>query len=235
MIDRTQLLRERGNGRVLCNLAAGCDEDSIDAYLVKTQPDALAAGLRHLFSESTAAELLLYAPQGMDLSALIASLADLPVLVKHGPASPVLREESALYAAIQTGEIRSDPEGYALRRAYEGEGFDGKPTLIVDGETARYALETPRLHKLIRIQDAAPVEADIGASLESILRERDISSAKALLLGGNLGRFVPRELLSDTLVTSDRLFDRITLFSEADCMAQALSGLLAMRDRKSVV
>lgn len=233
MTERMHILRERGNGRIICNLAAGTDADSIDAYLVRARVDALASGLKHLFAESGATEIFLYAPVGMDLTALTAALSDCSVAVCYGPASPVLREESALYAAIQTGETRSDPEGTVLRRAYDGEGFDGRPTLIVDTETAYCAAESPRSHKLIRIQAGDPVEVRIGTSLESLLESCGLSFGKGLLLGGNLGRFVSRESLSSTLVSSDRLFDSIALFSEADCMAQALCGLFAASREQS--
>lgn len=233
MTDRIQVLRERGNGRILCNLAAGCGAHSIDAYLIKAKPEALAAGLKHLFTECDAAEILLYAPQGMDCSALSEALAGYPVTIQYGPASPVLREESALYSAIVSGEIRSDPEGYALNRAYDGEGFDGKPTLIVDGETACFATQSPRTTKLIQIQSADPIEAAIGTSLETLLQTQNLSFDKGLLLGGNLGKFIAQESLAETLISQDRLFDSIDLFTEADCMAGALNTLLAASREQS--
>ncbi len=233
MTDRIQLLRKHGSGRILCNLAAGVDADSIDAYLVRAHAPAVASGLKYLAKESNASEIFIYAPNGMELSALTAVLSDYTVTIHFGPASPVLRDESALYAAIQTGEIRSDPEGYALRRAYDGEGFDCRPTLIVDGETARYAAESPRIHKLIRMKDADPVETCISTPLATVLQNNGLVFDKALLLGGNLGRFVSQEALSTTLVSSDRDFDSITLISVTDCMVQALSDLFATSREQS--
>ena len=233
MTDRIQILRERGNGRVLCNLAAGCDTNSIDAYLIQTHPDAMAAGLKQLYEQANANELLIYAPVGMDVSALLAALADINVATTFGPASPVLREESALYAAITSGEIRSDPEGYALRRAYEEEGFDGRPTLIVDGETAYFVSQSPRATKFIRIQNSDPIEVPIGTSLEKLLQAQNLTFGKGLLLGGNLGKFVAEESLVETLVSQDRLFDSIDLFSDADCMADTLDQLLALSREQS--
>ncbi|MEG1755188.1 MAG: NADH-ubiquinone oxidoreductase-F iron-sulfur binding region domain-containing protein [Clostridia bacterium] len=233
MIDRIQVLRERGNGRIFCNLAAGCDENSIDAFLAKTQLDAIATGLKRLAAECNTTEIFVYAPDCMDISALAAALSDCQVTLKHGPASPVLREESALYSVIATGEIRSDPEWYALRCAYDSEGFDGRPTLIVDGETACFLAGSPRVTKLIRIGNAEPIEAAIGVSLEALLHKHGLSFEKGLLLGGNLGRFVAQEALAETLVTRDRLFDSIDLFTDSDCMADVIQALLTTSREQS--
>ncbi len=226
----------RENTVLILNLAGDDASAQIDAYLTSHHAALPAYGAALLARAGNCAEILVYAPQGTDASELEKALREAhagDVRVVLGPSSQVLREDTALYAQLDRGEIWPDPEGHAYLCTYPSQGWQNRPTLVVDGETAcnAYCLiaqpNAPQT-KLIVIKAAQTLLAEvvIGTPVGALLRELGLTAEKAPLLGGMLGRFVPVGELEGFGIEYDRLSDSITLYTKADCMADACAALM---------
>lgn len=203
-------MKGRENALVILNMAADDPRAPIAAYILSHKADELAEAVRTL-AAGAGAEIRVYAPEGMDVAPLAQRLG---AQESHGPASPVLREDTALYTALDTGEIRSNCAEMAFESAFLSCGYQGRPTLVIDPEMA-LAAET----KLVFI-NGEPQELALGAPLPALE-----TGEKPVLLGGALGRFVSAEELSALSITRERLFDSVTTFTNAQCMADELVKL----------
>lgn len=175
------------------------------------------------------AQVLVYTAnpqQGQTLADAIKKEApSLAVEVLEGEASPVLREESALYAAMQGKPIRSE----LLDKAYPTQGWQNRPTLILDAETAYWlaaAQQGQPQGKLIhgaavgREEEAKLEPFPLGATLADVCAAFGLQTSKALLLGGMLGRFVDTNGLENIPVAYHRDFDSLQGFADGFCLAQ---------------
>ncbi len=212
MNERIADLKARDNALVIWNLAAAVPGADTDAWLVKNRPARIAEGVKAV-ADACGAEILVYAPAGMDTSGLTPLLPG--AVWKTGEASPVLREETALYALLTDGIIRSDPEEHALYRAFPSEGLDGRPTLVLSAEEALWGLDRPA-EKLVLI-DGEAVFVKLGDPLP-------IDGEGYVLVGGCLGSYCTADEARRLAVTFDRVFDGVTRIPETACMADEIAG-----------
>lgn len=203
-------MRGRANALLILNMAADDPRAPIAQHLLDTKAEALAAAVKAM-AEEAKAEIFIYAPEGMAIEGLTNALGAKAVV---GPASPVLREDTALYTAIESGEIRSNSAELAFESEFLSYGYQGRPTLVIDPESAMNA-ET----KLVFVNGEAQ-EIPLGKTLGNIGL-----GDKPALLGGALGRFVDAAALAALSVTRERLFDSLTTFGAEQCMADELVAI----------
>ena len=207
---------------------AGDDELApIHAELAKLAGDKLAAAAKAYAETIGAEQILIAAPEGVDVPVEGAQ-------VVRTPANPVLREESALYHMLDTGELRSAP----LEKAFPSEGYRGLPTVPVDGETLLrlYAMTRPdyaptKLTVVRRGGEDLLAEVRVGTPVGQLLGELGIDVKKPVLVGGVTGRFEAKP--GDVAFTEDARFDSIACFGEKDCVVDATAKLLARAQAQS--
>ena len=191
---------------LVINLAADDADAPINEHLVKTQGDKLVAAAKKMADGIGAEEIYVVATDGIKLDVPNAKA----VTVKR---SLVLREESALYNIIATGELRSCP----LEKEFPSEGLEGKPTVAVDGETL-YKIgngesynDGEKLISIISENEKKIVSVKVGTKLSEVLDANGLKTEKPILLGGVTGRFVATSEASNTEIGFDALYDSVTV------------------------
>lgn len=146
--------------------------------------------------------------------------------------SPVLCEESALYHMLETGELRSAP----LERDFPSQGYEGRPTVAVDGETLLkiYAMagsdyQNTKLLLVKSGEETLLAEAPVGMKVSTLLEQLEIKTSKPILLGGVTGEFSD----GNEAIAWDKKFDTVTVFTEKDCMADQAAKLLCRAQEES--
>lgn len=213
--------RERGSAVLIVSLAG----DSLSPVLAALAGDQLAAAAAALGEYLQAEEKILAVPG--ELSLELPGFRTVPV-----DPTPVLREESALYHLLETGELRSGP----LDREFPSQGYKGLPTVAIDGETLLklYAMTQPGFQetKLVAVGAGGEVrlaEVLVGVPVKTLVEELGLQTEKPLLLGDITGAFSDG---SDP-VAWDSLFDSVTLYSGKDCMADTMARLFEQVQAKS--
>ncbi len=211
----------REHAALLVNLVGDC----LSAELAEVVRDKMATACTALAEYIGAEEILIAAPQGVSFNLSNART----VTVEP---NPVLREESALYHILETGELRSAP----LERKFPSQGYQGRPTAAIDGESLLklYAMTQPdyRDTKIVAVcQDGQSelAEVPLGTPVKNLLEELGATGSKSVLLGGITGRFSDG---TDEVSWDDR-FDSIHIYTDQDCMADVLAKLLAQAQEKS--
>ena len=187
-------MRGRENAVVICNFGADDPSAPLSAHLLAGHAELLAGGLKALAGAAGCSEVLLYAAE-TDVQALCAALQDagLTASAVSGPASPVLREPTALYTVMEKGLIRTGIAELEYRRSFLSQGWQNRPTLTVDAETAyaagRMAGGLPAAkHVAVIGGETKIMELPLGSALSEALGEPE---CKAVLLGGVAGSFLP--------------------------------------------
>lgn len=146
--------------------------------------------------------------------------------------SPVLREESALFHMMETGELRS----VFLERDFPSKGYQGRPTIAIDGETLLkiYAMAECGYQdtKLVLVKSGVQVqlsEAPVGMKVSELLERLEIKTDKPVLIGGVTGEFS----MGDEEIAWNGKFDSVTVFTEKDCMADQAAKLLCQAQEES--
>lgn len=212
---------KREHAVLMVNLAGDC----LSPELAKTAGEKMAAACAALAEYAGAEDILIAGPQGVSLDVPNARA----VTVEP---NPVLREESALYHLVETGELRSAP----LEREFPSQGYQGRPTVAIDGESLLklYAMTQPeyRETKLVLVDpEGEPqlAEVPLGVPVKTLLEELEIGPFKALLLGGVTGCFSD----GGHAIAWDDRFDSIRIYTDKHCMADALAKLLSQAREKS--
>lgn len=228
-------MQQRENGILIVNLACDDDDARINAYVAGQYADIAAAGIIALAEACRCRDILIYRGDA-NADAMLAGVnarTDIPAAALSGPASPVLRDETALYTVIDTGVIRVNRAEQDYRRTFLSYGYQGRPTLVIDGETAYQA---GRLHsdpdaaitKLVAVNTII-MEINVGASVAEALKGYDINSP--VLIGGPCGRMISEQSLKDTYIGLKYEYDSIRTFTDKDCIIDELSRLyLSIRE-----
>ncbi len=188
-------VRGRADALLICNFGADDPSAPLSAHLLAEHAERLAGGIEALAEAASCREVILYAAE-LDAQALCAALrgAGLEASAVSGPASPVLREPTALWYVMEKGLIRTAVAELEYRRAFPSQGYADRPTLTVDAETA-YAAgcladgQAATKHVAVIGGETTFCELPIGASLSEALGEND----RPVLLGGVAGRFLRAE------------------------------------------
>lgn len=155
-------------------------------------------------------ELLLRAPQQA-------------VTVSVGAASPVLREDSALLAALSKLPVRSG----LLDTPLAASGYGQRPTLALDMETAIWLAtscllpgkKTGKLVLLTQEGEQSLLEAALGNIVAALLDGLHLAPIKPLLLGGVTGAFIAPAAAADTRLAYTHTFDTLCVHADSACMA----------------
>lgn len=212
----------RDGAMLIINLAADDERSPINAGLVRDHAPELIKAAAELKEKIGAEKVCVVSPEDISLSVPDAET----VRVKR---SRVLREESALFHIIETGELRSCPP----EKAYPSEGPFGKPAVAVDGETL-YRIGSGETGKTVVVRsggDVKTVTAEIGKKVSEIIAEAGFEAKKPTLVGGVTGTFIAEP--GDTAVSYSDLFDSITVYGEKDCMAHETALLMRQSHEES--
>ncbi|MEK4464788.1 NADH-ubiquinone oxidoreductase-F iron-sulfur binding region domain-containing protein [Paenibacillus sp. FSL R7-0048] len=221
-----------GRPVLICSLAQ--ELDGFTDFILAHVASRIAAGLAMAAKICMDCEILIYAETEAQAEMLAAPLREIApaslISVKYGPASPVLREETALYNAIDNGVIRCD----LWVKSFSAEGWQGRPTFLLDVETAYWIYEgvssSRRQEKLIMIttdERTRVVAVALGTPVSALLEELELAPAKPLLLGGMLGHFASAPALTSEFISYDSVYDSIRIFTDKHCMATIAKGLLS--------
>ena len=141
--------------------------------------------------------------------------------------SPVLREDSALFHILETGELRSCP----LDRAFPSQGYKGLPTVTVGAEDLLRlcAMAEPGYTEtkivIIRTGDGASVaEVPTGTTVGELLKAAGADAPKGVLAGGVTGTFTRNP--ESCAIGTGSMFDSVRAFGEKDCMADQTARLM---------
>ena len=226
-LDALKDARERENTVVILNMAADDESAPISSFLAETQAEKLTAAFKAVAEAANAKEC--YLIKTADISFELPGARN--VVTER---SLVLREESALYHMILSGELRSAP----LPRDFLSEGLEDKPTVVVDAETLvrAYAAVQPGYEetKLVVVRTPAICtvgEFKTGTPLSTIVSEAGTKAEKSVLLGGLTGTFVANTDLDECKADASALWDFVGVYGAKDCMAH-LTEDLASRARK---
>ena len=146
-----------------------------------------------------------------------------------GAGGPVLREESALFAAMAGELVRCELEA----RAFPTEGWQGRPTQVLDAETAYWLSKEASGEaqgKLVLNTAAAqpgPQAFALGTPLSEVAAALGVAAEKPVLLGGVTGRFAGAEALAAETLAYTRDFDTLHAYTNETCMADAGRALTA--------
>ena len=225
-------MKQRENPLLIVNLA--CDDAcaGINDYIARQYADIAASGIALCAKAGNCREVIIYTgetnPDKM-LDALKPGI-DIPVSVISGPSSPVLRDESALYNAMDTGVIRVNRAELEYRRNFLSYGYQGRPSMVIDGETAYQAGRLrgnpgEALTKIVSVinDDAVMKEVPAGTSVEQLLENQEMSGA--VLIGGTCGRFLKGEVINEANIGFEYEYDSIRVFKGVDCVVNELAGL----------
>lgn len=214
-------MRCRGNAVLLCSFGGDDPHAPLSAHLAESHAAQIASGIALLAEAGGSAEVLLYAAD-IDLSGITALLPEkLKVAVIAGPSSPVLREPTALYSVIDSGVIRSGNAEQDYKRTFLSYGYQGRPTLTIDAETACQALRLSEgfgMTKHIAVIGIETMirEAAIGTSLGTLTE--DAAGMKHILLGGALGCYTTAAELENIQLSYIYAHDSLRFLGDGDCI-----------------
>lgn len=145
------------------------------------------------------------------------------VKVIAGSSSPVLREDSALLAALSKLPVRSGMLDTQLSLS----GYDQRPTLVLDVETtiwlaASYLLPEKKPGKLMLItqgDEKTFIESPLETTVADILASLQLFSPRPMLLGGITGTFITGAASADVRIAYAHHSDTLYMFDENVCMA----------------
>lgn len=188
-------MRGRADALLICNFGSDDPSAPISAHLLEKHSDLIAGGLTALAEAAECKSVLLYAAE-LDVSVVKAALeaAGLSVETAAGQASPVLREATALYTLLNKGLIRTAIAELEYTRSFPSEGYQNRPTLTVDAETAFVAGqlaagEAQTKHIAVIRGETEIREVPLGTPLAEVLGE-DAACATPVLLGGVCGSYL---------------------------------------------
>jgi len=225
-------MRQRAGSLLIVNLAADDDFSPISAYIAEKHADLAALGIAFLSEICACEDIIIYCGV-VDAERIIAEItaqSTAAITVFSGSASPVLRDETALYSAIDAGVIRVNRAELDYCRDFRSYGYHGRPTLVIDAETA---YQTGRLckdpdvaaTKLISVINGGTLimEVETGTSASEFLTNYEISDL--VLVGGTCGRLVYSEMLKDMRISFLYEFDSMRIFSRKECVVGELAKL----------
>lgn len=221
-------MRGRDNAVLICSFGDDDPTAPLASHLAESHASQIASGLELLAEAAGCSDIILYAAS-LDLTNLAEKLGDkLKVTIKAGPSSPVLREQTALYSVLDTGEIRCGKAEAEYKKTFLSYGYQGRPTLVVDAETAFQAYRLSEWlgmtkHIVVIGKEISIRETETGTNLVTVLG--DMPELNRVLIGGIWGRFFNIADLGSTVITYEYLFDSVKLFGKDDCVVSETAAL----------
>lgn len=214
-------MEQRQRAVLVCSFGSDDPCAPLAAHLAEKHCAQIASGLELLVKAGGCTDVILYAG-ALNLTALTESLGgNLSVTVRTGPASPVLREPTALYAVLDTGVIRAGCAEEDYKRTYLSYGYQGRPTLVVDAETVYQACRLSEglgmtKHVAVVGKEIDIRETALGVTLAAVLG--DTAGVSRVLAGGVWGTYVNAYDLGATVLSFEYLYDSVKLLGENDCV-----------------
>ena len=153
---------------------------------------------------------------------VLSEAADGNATVLIGEGSPVLREESALFRAMAGKTVRCELE----ERSFPTEGWNERPTLVLDAETAYWLAKANRGEeqgKLLLSINTESVELHsfaLDTPLDEVFRALAVATDKPILAGGIPGKFINAGACSTETLSYTHEFDTIQSYTAETCMAE---------------
>lgn len=229
-------MRLRENAVLICSFGGDDPFAPITVHLAESHSAQIATGIQLLAAAGGCADIILYAAE-LDITALTILLdGKLNVTLKTGPSSPVLREPTALYSVMDTGVIFAGNAEEDYNRTFLSYGYQGRPTLTIDAETAFQAYRLSEWlgmtkHIAVIGTETEIREADTGVSLEALLG--DTVGIKHVLVGGLWGSFLNAADLGATALAYEYEYDCIKPLGEGDCVVRETAALYQCASERS--
>lgn len=210
---------------LICSAAGDDPEAPLSAHLISMHGSRVAAGIKCLAEAAGCSDVILYAGTAdmNGIAGLLSSYGSLAVTVVTGPSSPVLREPTALYSVLDTGVIRSGNAEHDYKRTFLSFGYQGRPTLAIDAETAYAAcqlFEEPgapvKKHIAVTNAETEIKEAALGTTLDKLIDDKIV--IKPVLLGGVLGGYTTASELENVPLGFVHAHDSLRVLGDGDCV-----------------
>ena len=229
-------MKRMGDAVLVVNLACDDDYAQINKYIAAQYSGIIADGINSLAEAGGCREAIIYGGE-IDtgkIAGAVGNQTGIPIKVLSGPASSVLRDETALFSVIDSGVIRVNRAEQEYYGSFPSYGYRGRPTLVVDGETAYQAgrlfndPDTPLTKIVSVISGGAELKTEIkevltGCVAAELLKGYVVNSP--VLVGGVCGSFVNAETLNNTRIAFRYEYDSIRIFNDGDCVINELAGL----------
>ena len=195
---------------LVCNCLGDGKLSPISMYLMNNKLAQVVEGVNKLAAEKDA-DVMYYLPNG-------STVAGLEGDVRYGIESPVTCNP---YAIAQ--ELKGN-----LPRPMNHEGFvavyEDKEIEVVNPEEAYRAATGAEVKFVCVTKDGAleVKEVAYGTSMADVV---DVNGAKAVLLGGLKGTFLTPSALADYTVSAEGLYDSVVVYSDKDCIVDAVVKL----------
>ncbi len=213
----------RKHARLVVNLAADDKDAPLSEYLAVHQKEKLDAAIRSVAEAIDAEEIIIVKTKEIDYT-----LEYDNVRIVETKRSLVLREESALYHMIESGELRSCP----LEKDFPSQGYSDAPAVTVDAETLCRIYEAVKADyvesKLVVVRTAEEsriAEVKTGTTLADLLKACGLHAEKSVLVGGITGAFIGKEEQAQKTVDLSADWDGVTVYGNQDCLADVTRQL----------
>lgn len=217
---------------LIINCAADDPASPVSSYLLKSVGSEVSKGLKLLKQAIEASYALAFCSR-QDESVAKVVFGD-SVRVTSGPVSPVLRDPTALFEALDTGEIRSNcAEAEYLSKSKSLPEYKDLPVLVVEPETLvqinrlMSGTDVSKWIALIEGDGTHFVEATLGTPVNEVLKKAGYTNADNLLLGGMLGQLITSAEAETITVQSRSLFDSALPITEDVCVVDLITKMMA--------
>ena len=252
-------MRGRDNPVVIINMACDGPDAGINTFIAANRIDETAAGIAALAETCKCSEIIIYSggaeavgaaktaakteaipakePGAEEtatekIAAAVKQQTSVPVKAMTGPESPVLRDETALFSAMDTGISRVNRAEQEYYSSFLSYGYQGRPTLVVDGEAAYqagrlYMDPAAKKTKLVSLGCGAQIiEVQCGTSIAELLDDNTTgATAQIVQIGGINGSFKDVETLKDTRIEFSYEYDSVWVPGSGDCVINRLAGI----------
>ena len=225
-------MRQRDDAVLIVNLAGDGQQAQISAFVADERTDEACTGILSIAEAGSCSEVIVYCGETSP-NKLIDSLKEsvsAALTVLTGPSTLVLRDETALFSVMDTGIVRVNRAEQDYASSFLSYGYHGRPTLVVDAETAYQAGRLTNnpcsgVTKLVFIigSEAAIMEAPAGTSIAELLKDHGYKGSA--LIGGSCGWFVKSEAFGEVCIGFSYEYDCVCLLSDGDCAVDVLNNL----------
>lgn len=203
---------------LICNCCGDENRAPISQYLVENFTKQVQEGVKQL-AEELQAGILYFLPKGCEKSGELLSFNGPDAEIKYGIQSLVTCNPFAVLQELK-GNLPGPVTEDGLAAVYEGKEVE----LTTPEEAYRKAGKADSKFVFISKGGMSKVkEVSFGTRVSDLLETADV---KAVLLGGLRGTFLLPAQMADYEVTSDHLYDSVTVYTGSECMAAVTARLM---------
>jgi NADH:ubiquinone oxidoreductase subunit F (NADH-binding)/NAD-dependent dihydropyrimidine dehydrogenase PreA subunit len=210
---------------IICNCGSSDGGNSISKYLLENHFEKIIAGMCILGKILNSEEGILYLPGNNSSEEMAEHVkayeGNFRIKLVVGEETLVIKNETALFQAIDGKYIKPCFSDSDINE------YNGKPALVIDGETACSifeALNEKALGKLVyisgNINESGIAEVKTATNLSDLFEEIGINTVniKGILLGGILGKFITAADLIKFSIENNPLYSSVEIFDGSACM-----------------